>query len=244
MKPFVLIATRAEDEAADGEYAAFLRYGQLRERELLRLRLEAEPMPTLDLDAISGIILGGSPFTGCIPVEEKSATQLRVEAELSALLDDVVARDTPLLGACYGVGSLGRHQGGIIDETYAEEISAPLMRKTEAGRTDPLLANLPDEFRSFVGHKEACRVLPPSATLLVEGDACPVQMFRVKENLYGTQFHPELDVPGIHKRIDVYREHGYFPADTAQAVKDYTAGFDVSVSHRIVTNFVAYYARD
>ena len=39
--------------------------------------------------------------------------QHRVERELSALLDEVVARDFPFFGACYGVGTLGVHQGGV-----------------------------------------------------------------------------------------------------------------------------------
>lgn len=243
MKPFVLIATRPEDVTADGEYAAFLQYGNLSERQLRRVRLEAGPLPDFDLDEISGVILGGSPFTSSVPDHEKSALQHRAEADLAKLMDAIVADDVPLLGACYGVGTLGKHQGAVIDSTYAEELGAPLLTVTEAGRSDPLLAGVPDQFRSFVGHKEACAKLPGHATLLVRGEKCPVQMFKIKRNLYGTQFHPELDVAGIHVRIDTYKEHGYFPAETAQEVKAYTAGFDVSASHRIVANFTEYYQR-
>ena len=36
-------------------------------------------------------------------------------------------------------------------------------------------------------------------------------MFRVKNNVYATQFHPELDVPGLVTRIHVYQHFGYFP---------------------------------
>ena len=243
MKPFVLIATRPEDVTADGEYEAFLRYGNLTERDLRRIRLESGPLPDFDLDEISGVILGGSPFTSSVPSAEKSSLQHRAEADLARLLDAIVADDIPLLGACYGVGTLGKHQGAVIDATYAEELSAPLLTLTEAGRRDPLLAGVPDQFRSFVGHKEACTKLPANATLLVSGEKCPVQMFKIKHNLYGTQFHPELDIPGIHVRIDTYKEHGYFPAETAADVKAYTAGFDVSDSHRVVANFTEYYAR-
>ena len=39
MLPFLLLASRAEDAAADDEYAAYLRYGGLEERELRRVRL-------------------------------------------------------------------------------------------------------------------------------------------------------------------------------------------------------------
>src|SRR5215218_7382394 len=99
-----MLATRAEDRAADEEYAAFLRFGCLSEDELVRVRLEQRPLgesiPDLALDDWSGIVLGGSPFTTSDSV--KSATQVRVERELATLLDEVVERDFPFLGACYG----------------------------------------------------------------------------------------------------------------------------------------------
>ncbi|MBO9553835.1 glutamine amidotransferase [Cellulomonas sp.] len=214
MKPFVLLASRAEDKAADGEYAAMLRYGGLRPQDLRRIRMEAGPIPALDLDEISGILVGGSPFDASTPEEDKSPTQRRVEEEVAVLLDDVVDRDLPFLGACYGVGTLGVHQGGVIDRTYPEPIGAVTITLTAEGRADPLLAQVPDTFDAFVGHKEACTVLPPTATLLASSATCPVQMFRVRQNLYATQFHPELDVDGIITRLGVYREYGYFrPVD-------------------------------
>src|SRR6478752_2835650 len=98
MLPFVLLATRAEDVAADGEYAAMLRYSGLHSSELVRVRLEAGPMPPIDLDAISGVIVGGSPFDASSTT--KSDVQVRVEAEMAALLDRLVPADFPFLGAC------------------------------------------------------------------------------------------------------------------------------------------------
>src|SRR5690242_8124846 len=107
MKPFLLLATRAEAAPADQEYSAFLSYGGLAEGQLIRHRLEQEPLGDIELDALSGIVLGGSPFTVTDPVEKKSATQLRVEQELYGLLDRVVVQDFPFLGACYGIGIIG-----------------------------------------------------------------------------------------------------------------------------------------
>ncbi|WP_028051159.1 glutamine amidotransferase [Cellulomonas sp. URHD0024] len=241
MKPFVLLATRAQDDAADAEYAAFLRFGGLVPDELRRVRLEAAPMPDLDLDGVSGILVGGSPFDAS--AETKSDVQVRVEAEMSALLDEVVARDVPFLGACYGVGTLGVHQGGVIDTTYGEPIGAVAISLTDEGLADPLLAGLPPLFDAFVGHKEACRVLPSTATLLATSPACPVQMFRVGRNLYATQFHPELDVDGIVVRIRAYAEYGYFPPMELDEVVARVRAADVSVPPRILSAFVRRYAR-
>ncbi len=239
MRPFFLLSTRAEDVAADDEYAGFLRATGLEERELRRIRMEAGPLPDIDLDDHAGVLLGGSPFTSSDPVAQKSDVQLRVEHELGRLLDAVVARDVPFLGACYGIGTLGTHQGGVVDRTYGEPISAVRVELTPAGRADPLLAGLPAAFDAFVGHKEACTVLPPSATLLAGSTACPVQMFRVGRNVYATQFHPELDVRGLVTRIHVYRDAGYFaPSELDELVARVTPAV-VTEPGRLLAAFVA-----
>lgn len=241
MRPFLLLSSRPEDEAADDEYAAFLRCTGLGPAMLHRFRMEAGPLPDLDLDDWAGILVGGSPFNSSDPPEGKSAVQRRVEAELSGLLDRVVARDFPFFGACYGIGTLGVHQGGVVDRTYGEALACVPVELTDAGRADPLLAGVPERFDACVGHKEACRVLPPSAVLLATGSACPVQMFRVGANVYATQFHPELDVPGFLTRARIYRHHGYFAPDELGELTARLALAEVPEPGRLLANFVGRY---
>ena len=243
MKPFVLLATRAEDEAADGEYEAMLRFGGLSPEQLRRLRLEAGPMPPIDLDEVSGVIVGGSPFTTSAPPGKKTPVQVRVESELAALVREVVDRDTPFLGACYGVGTLGVVGGGVVDGTYAEPVGAVPVSLTDEGRADPVFGALPDTFDAFVGHKEAIRVPPPGAVVLATSPACPVQAFRLRRNLYATQFHPELDVPGIVTRIDVYRHAGYFAPEEVEALTAEVSRADVQAPPLVLRAFVERYAR-
>ncbi|WP_347108443.1 glutamine amidotransferase [Paenarthrobacter sp. S56] len=243
MKPFLLLATRAEDAAADDEYQAYLRYCGLDEPGLVRVRLEAAPMPAIDLADYSGVIVGGSPYTSSDPVEEKTPTQLRVEAELSGLLDRVVAEDFPFLGACYGVGTLGVHQGATIDRRFGEPVGPVEIKLTADGGRDPLLAGLPHAFDAFVGHKEACSKLPAHATLLASSAACPVHMFRIKDNLYATQFHPELDVEGLVTRITIYKDAGYFPPGQAEELIGAARQSRVTEPMRVLRNFTERYAR-
>lgn len=244
MSRFLLLSSRAEEIAADGEYAAFLRFSGLRADELVRVRMEQAPFLPVALDDYDGVMVGGSPYDASTPEEKKSSAQRRVEAEISTLLDEIVERDLPFLGACYGVGTLGVHQGGVIDRRYPEPISAVTITLTGAGRRDPLLATLPDSFDAFVGHKEACSVLPPDAVLLASSPTCPVQMFRVRQNLYATQFHPELDLPGIITRIGVYRDYGYFQPKEHDDVVAGVRGADVWAPSRILAAFVRRYRRD
>lgn len=243
MKPFVLLATRAEDSPADEEYALFMRYTGLSEDELIRIRLESGHMPALDLDRLSGIFVGGGPFNASDPHEKKSAVQHRVEGEFRGLLADVVDRDFPFFGACYGIGTVGAYLGATIDGTYREPISVVPVTLTDAGAADPLLAGMPVTFDAFVGHKEAIRELPPRATHLASSPTAPVQMFRVGENVYATQFHPELDVDGITTRIHAYADYGYFAVDELQLTLDAVRRAEVSHPSRILRTFVERYAR-
>ncbi|MDO5746848.1 MAG: glutamine amidotransferase [Actinomycetaceae bacterium] len=245
MKPFVLLASRPQTEIADDEYQSFLRLGNLEPEQLIRIRLDEYPLSEfdIDLDAISGFMVGGSPFSASTPADEKTALQHRVEKDLFELLDTLVPMDFPFLGACYGVGTLGVHQAAIINSTYSEEISAPTISLTEEGKKDPLLEGCPTEFDAYVGHKEACYRLPEHAVLLATSSRCPVQMFRIGRNMYGTQFHPELDWQSLVKRINAYQYAGYYPAEEKERIIDGCRGADVSAANTIIKKFVQRYAR-
>ena len=242
--PFLLLATRAEDLAADEEYAAFLSRTGLDEAELVRHRMEQQPLGEVDLSAWSGLLLGGSPFTVSDPVAAKSAAQVRVEAELRALLERVVAQDVPFLGACYGIGALGTAVGAVVDRRYGEPIGAVTVALTPDGQADPLLGGLPAAFQAFVGHKEAISALPVGAVTLATSATCPVQAFRVGRNVYATQFHPELDLAGLRTRVEVYRHAGYFPPEQADAVLAAAGRAVVEHPPLLLRRFVERYARD
>ncbi|MBA2954931.1 glutamine amidotransferase [Nocardioides sp. MAH-18] len=239
MKPFLFLGTRAEDAAADSEYAAVLRCAGLDERDVRRVRLERDPLGPVDLADWSGIILGGGPFNVSDPAERKSAAQLRAEAELHDLATRVVDADFPFLGACYGIGVLGTLRGGVVDRHHAEPISAREITLTDAGRADRLLGTMPPTFDAFLGHKEAVRRLPAGAVLLASSADCPVHAFRLGDNVYATQFHPELDIDGLVLRIDTYRHHGYFdPPEQAEALMEMARASHVEHPTRLLARFV------
>ena len=243
MKPFLLLGIRSEDVAADDEYAAMLRCSGLGQEQLQRLRMEQRPIGQVDLDQWSGIILGGGPFQASDPEETKSPVQRRVETELANLLDVVVKKDFPFLGACYGIGTLGRHQGAVVDRTYGEPIGGVHITLTDAGRRDPLFSQAGSPFGAYVGHKEAIRTLPSHAEVLAASAACPVQAFRVGRHVYATQFHPELDLDGLATRVEVYKYAGYFAPEDADAVLAAARASGVTDTPNVVGRFVELFAR-
>jgi GMP synthase (glutamine-hydrolysing) len=243
VKPFLMLGIRPEDVAADDEYAAMLRCAGLDEGRLQRIRMEQAPVGHVDLDQWSGIILGGGPFQASDHEEIKSATQRRVEAELSALLDEVVDRDFPFLGACYGIGTLGRHQGAVVDRTYSEPIGGVRIKLTRAGQEDPLFKRAGSSFGAYAGHKEAISKLPAHAITLAYSERCPVQAFRIGRRVYATQFHPELDLDGLATRIKVYKYAGYFKPEEADDVLAAARASGITEVPNLLGGFVQLFAR-
>ena len=244
MKPFLLLGIRAEDVAADEEYAAMMRCTGLGEGELQRIRMEQRPLGSLDLDKWSGIILGGGPFQVSDPDEKKSATQLRVEAELADLLDDVVEHDHPFLGSCYGIGTLGSHEGAVVDRTYGEPIGG-IQHHADLGRQPGSAVqrgeiHLRGVRRPQGGDHQAAGT---------RGDAglrpsCPVQAFRVGTKIYATQFHPELDLEGLKTRVEIYKYAGYFEPDQADAVIAAAQASGITETPNFLGRFVTLFASD
>ncbi len=244
-KPILILQLRPEDATSDSEYACFLKYGGLQAEDTCRIRIEKHGIPdNLDVDDYAAIIVGGSPFDISTPENKKSTIQKKIEADFNRLLKHVIARDFPFFGACSGNGLLGNYLGTLISTKYAEPVSCVTLDITEAGQHDKLLTGFPAQIDVLLGHKEAVDITPEGATLLMSGRDCPVQMFRVGENIYATQFHPEGDAEEFALRIDTYRNHGYFDPHEADELKKRVNLKSTPYAQEILRRFVEiYYCR-
>jgi GMP synthase (glutamine-hydrolysing) len=241
-KPVLILQLRPEDATSDSEYACILKYGGLRTGDTCRLRIEQQGIPDdLNPDDYSAIIVGGSPFDISTPEDRKSGIQKKIEADFNRLLEQVVSRDFPFLGACSGNGLLGNHLGTRISTKYGEAVGCVTLDITEAGKQDKLLEGFPEQIDVLLGHKEAVDALPGGSTLLMTGSHCPIQMFRIGENVYATQFHPEGDAGEFMLRIDIYRNHGYFEPHEAEELKKRVSLKPTPYAQEILRRFVARY---
>ncbi len=240
-KPFLILQLRPEDDTSDSEYEAILKYGGIDAADTHRIRIEKTGIPELELDNYAAVIVGGSPFDISTPPERKSEIQVRIESDFRRLFDVIVRDDFPFLGACSGCGLLGSYLDTPISGKFAEPVGDATVSITDAGRDDPLLAGFPARIEVLLGHKEACDSVPLGSTLLLTGEACPVQMFRVGANVYATQFHPEGDGEGFTVRIHAYKHHGYFPAEEAEELIIAVNRSDTPWSREILRRFVERY---
>ena len=248
MKKILILQMRPENETADSEFEAFLRIGKIEREHVHRIRVEQLEQPEkfeIDLGHFCAIIAGGSPFDVSNPVDKKSTAQKQIETFFTHLFDQVIANDFPFLGVCSGNGLLGSYCGVKISTRYGEAVEGLTVEVTEEGEKDALLYGLPKRFKAFVGHKEACDSVPLNAVLLATSGPCPVQMFRVKNNIYATQFHPEADAEEFILRINIYKNYGYFPPEKADEIIASIRGIETPFSNEILKRFVKkYYANE
>lgn len=242
MKPFLLLQLRPENEASDEEYESIQKAGGLKPDQIHRVRMEQDGIPTVNLDDYSAVIVGGGPT--CVSSAKKTYAEKKFEKQLLGLLRNIVEKDFPYLGACYGLGILAKFLGGKVStEKYAEPVAAVTIKLTDAAKDDPILSDLPREFRAIGGHMESCQNLPPHSIHLAISDACPIHMIRVKKNIYATQFHSELDPEATAIRIRVYRHHGYFKPEEAEKLITEVMQETLTVPGMILERFVHRYKK-
>ncbi|PXX68666.1 GMP synthase (glutamine-hydrolysing) [Nocardia tenerifensis] len=241
-KPCLLLQLRPEHPAADDEYRAVLRAGELAPADMVRVQMDQQGLPDVVLDDYCAVIVGGGPSNVGNAESEKYDYQQRFEPALKKLLAEIVSRDFPYLGACYGLSILADVLGGTVsDKRYSEPPGAQTIELTDRAGEDPLFDGIPRAFRAFGGHKEACQEVPPNAVLLGTSATCPVQMIRVGQNVYATQFHPELDGDGLALRIEIYRHAGYFDPEEADSLTALGHRESIIAPKEILRRFLAKY---
>ena len=243
MKCFLILQLRPETDAADDEYASILDKCNLTPEQTHRIRVDQEDIPTdLDVTDYAGVIVGGGP--GCVSdtPDQKSALEARIEDQILNLMPQIIARDHPFMGCCYGLGILAHHLGGEVSKAqYSEPVGPTVCTLMPDGAGDPILDGLDPKFEVFVGHKEAVQELPPNTVHLLGSARCPIQMIRYGRNVYATQFHPEADAHDFERRIQIYRNHGYFPPEDATRLIEACHAANVTVPREILRRFAVRY---
>ena len=98
VKPFILVSTRPEIEAAEYEYESFLAQGGLEREQLHHVLLEeVDFLGSFAAEDVSGVFIGGSPYNASTPEASKTRTQIRVEEQVRELLAVALKEGVPVL---------------------------------------------------------------------------------------------------------------------------------------------------
>ena len=130
------------------------------------------------------MVMGGSPNAW----DENGPAWIKTE---KAYLKEVLARDKPILGICFGAQLLAEALGGEIFPNSEKEIGWYDVTLNTAGRHSFLFKNIPDRFTTFHWHSDhfslpaGCRGLAGSPPTTNQAFVC------AGRPLAGLQFHPE-----------------------------------------------------
>ncbi|MDU0348904.1 glutamine amidotransferase-related protein [Actinomyces sp. MRS3W] len=245
MKPFIMVSTRPELEAAQSEYDSFLLQGGLEPADLQHVLLdEVDLSASFNAQDVSGVFIGGSPYNLSTPESAKTRTQLRVEEQVRELLALALKEGVPVLATGFGLEVLAGYLGTRTSREFGEELGTTDVYLTADGREDPLLAGMPQTFTAFVGHHEGAVDVPEHATLLASSPDCPVQMIRVGKCVYGTQFNPELDAERFAQRVSVYSDAGYGDPGLVENILAEARSSQEHVAGQVIRNFVHHFGRE
>ena len=148
------------------------------------------------LEGIHGIVVLGGPMN----VDDVDGhPHLAAEVELLA---EAVERGLPMLGICLGAQLLAKALGACVRPNGEKEIGWYPVSVSAAGRDDPVLGGFRKEERIFQWHGDTFDI-PDGAVRLAGSPKCRNQAFRHGANIYGFQFHLEVDEPLIERWLAV-----------------------------------------
>lgn len=151
---------------------------------------QPDAMP--DLSRYHGLVVLGGPMN-CDQVARHRHLLTEVHA-----IQQAVAAGKPVLGICLGAQLLARALGAPVTANPVKEIGWYDLCPTEAGRSDPLFRHLTSTEKIFQWHGDTFAI-PRGAVHLASSPDCAHQAFRYGDNVYGLQFHLEVDEPMIHR---------------------------------------------
>jgi GMP synthase (glutamine-hydrolysing) len=148
------------------------------------------------LEGYDGLVILGGPMSvndaGRLP-------HLTVEMRL---IEEALKRNLPVLGICLGAQLIAKTLGAAVYPNEVKEIGWYDVSPTEHARSDPLLAMLSSTEKIFQWHGETFDI-PCGTRHLAFSSLCANQAFSYGHNVYGFQFHLEVDAPMIHRWLRV-----------------------------------------
>jgi len=160
------------------------------------VNFERHPDVEPSLGGYDGLIILGGPMN----VDEiDQYPNLLTEVEI---IKEAVTKGLPILGICLGSQLLAKALGAKVNKNREKEIGWYEVSPTSDGKDDPLISSFSKEEKIFQWHGDTFD-LPDGAQLLASSPLCRNQAFRYGDNVYGFQFHLEVDKPMIERWLNV-----------------------------------------
>ncbi|MDX6409586.1 MAG: hypothetical protein QOE13_2657 [Gaiellaceae bacterium] len=133
-------------------------------------------------------------------------------------LQRLLAQHMPVLGICLGAQLLAKAAHAPVYPVDDAEVGWFSVELTEQGTDDSVLGRLPQTFEAFQWHYYAHGV-PAGAIELARNRVC-TQAFRLGDNAWGVQFHPEVTLEQVQSWVDEETELPVDPGTLLAQTRD------------------------
>jgi GMP synthase (glutamine-hydrolysing) len=143
-----------------------------------------EKLPSLS-DCLGVIITGSHSMV---------TQELPWSLKLETFINEIILVKIPFLGICYGHQLLAKSLGAKVDyHPKGIELGTVDISVSKDALNDEIFKYLPSSFDVHVVHAQSALTLPKDAVLLASNNHEENHAFRVGQNAWGVQFHPEYD---------------------------------------------------
>lgn len=159
-------------------------YNQLIARRVRDLHVYSEVLPfSTDLSVLNDPDIKGIIFTGG-PSSVYEDASPRVDPKIYEL-------GKPILGICYGAQLIAYQHHGVVAPIKEREYG---LRTIQINPRSPLFSSLAVDQEVFMSHGDQIVSLPNDFALTSSSPTCPIASYECpSKNLYGVQFHPEVE---------------------------------------------------
>lgn len=180
-------------------YEALGTWGPILREQGKRIRFvnfERTPDASPSIDRYDAVILLGG-YMGVYEVDKYA--HLKVEMKL---IEEALKRELPVLGICLGSQILASILGSSVRKHTEREMGWYDIELTNDGASDPLIGHFKRKEKVFQSHGDTFDV-PQTAVHLAWSSICEGQAFRYGKNVYGLQFHLEVNQTIVRDWLDM-----------------------------------------
>lgn len=213
----LLMQIRQETETRLEELHSFAQHCDLAVEQFSVLNVFDQPKFNSDvLEGFDALFVGGSSEASVLEPEHYPFV---IPAQ--TLLRDCIRLKMPVFASCFG------HQlavmaldGEVVTSQGEFEMGSMPIQLRETAKNDLLFHDTPDEFLAISVHREFNTKIPAGCTELAYTDVCCHALKVNDAPFWTTQFHPEVDLNVLIRRLTLFRDKYTGGADHLQHVLD------------------------
>jgi len=125
------------------------------------------------------------------------------------IMQYLVSLSKETFASCWGFQAMASAMGGeVVNDLKLAELGTVELKLTKYGKEDPIFGKIPNSFFCQMGHEDIVIKPPKDSIILASSKKIEIEAFKFKEKpIYCTQFHPELKVEDLKKRMKTYPKY-------------------------------------